>query len=87
MRFVAEPALRALGLAAGEKWTHEKVLSVCRWTPALLSFRTTRDPDFQFRPGHYTRVSVGKAGDAGVWRPLSLGVRAEEENFSNSSPC
>ena len=80
MGFVAEPALRAIGLAAGEKWTHEKVLSVYRWTPALISFRTTRAPDFQFRPGHYTRVGAGKSGDAGVWRPLSLASGAEE-NF------
>lgn len=81
MGFVAEPALRAFGLAAGEKWTHERVLSVHRWTPALISFRTTRSPEFVFRPGHYTRVGVGKTGHEGVWRPLSLASGVEDKHL------
>ena len=39
--------------AAAGRWTTEHVLSMRRWTPTLISFRTTRPPGFRFTPGHY----------------------------------
>ena len=54
------------------KWTTGQVLSVRYWTPTLLSFRTTRDRGFRFKPGHYARLGLqGKDGEI-VWRPYSL---------------
>ena len=60
------------------KWTTERVLSVRYWTPALLSFRTTRYRGFRFTPGHYTRLGLG-AGDDLVWRPYSLASAAYDD--------
>jgi ferredoxin--NADP+ reductase len=64
---------------SGEKWTTERVLEVHRWTPTLLSFRTTRSPGFRFTPGHYTRLGLD-GRDGTVWRPFSL-VSASYDNF------
>ncbi len=44
---------------AGEKWTAERVLSIRRWTPTLLSVRLTRNRGFRFTPGHYARLGIG----------------------------
>jgi len=60
------------------RWTDEKVISIQRWTPSLLSFRTTRPPSFTFTPGHYARLGLG-ADDAVIWRPYSLASAASDE--------
>jgi ferredoxin/flavodoxin---NADP+ reductase len=62
----------------GEKWTGERVLAIHRWTPTLLSFRTTRSRTFRFRPGHYTRLGLGPDGNT-VWRPYSLAAAAYDD--------
>jgi ferredoxin--NADP+ reductase len=61
-----------------DKWTAEHVLSMRWWTPALLSFRTTRYRGFRFTPGHYTRLGLG-AGDDLVWRPYSVASAAYDD--------
>ena len=38
--------------------TAQIVLSLRHWTPSLLSFRTSRAPDFRFTPGHYARLGL-----------------------------
>lgn len=55
----------------GAKWTAERVLSVRRWTPTLLSIRLTRFKGFRFTPGHYARLGLEGEGGA-VWRPFSV---------------
>lgn len=65
------------------KSTDETVLAIRRWTPALLSFRTTRPAAFRFTPGHYTRLGLGSAGASlgdRVWRPYSL-TSARDDDF------
>lgn len=66
-----ESALPAAAPGHGEKWTTERVLAIRRWTPTLLSFRTTRYRSFRFTPGHYTRLGLGPDDDT-IWRPYSL---------------
>lgn len=61
-----------------DKWTSERVLSIRRWTPTLVSLRTTRYRGFRFTPGHYTRLGLGAAGDL-VWRPFSLASAAYDD--------
>jgi ferredoxin/flavodoxin---NADP+ reductase len=36
----------------------ETVLSVHHWTDRLFSFRTTRDPGFRFKNGHFTMIGL-----------------------------
>lgn len=65
------------------KATEETVLAIRHWTPALLSFRTTRPAAFRFTPGHYTRLGLGGAGPGSadrVWRPYSL-TSAHDADF------
>lgn len=62
------------------KWTAERVLSIRYWTPALLSFRTTRHSDFRFTPGHYVRLGLG-AGEDTVWRPYSMVSAAQDDTL------
>ena len=52
--------------------TAEIVLSLRHWTASLLSFRTSRAPDYRFTPGHYARLGLHDAMDREVWRPFSL---------------
>jgi ferredoxin--NADP+ reductase len=60
------------------KSTSETVLAIRRWTPTLLSFRTSRPDAFRFTPGHYTRLGLGDR-DAMVWRPYSLTSTRDED--------
>lgn len=57
---------------AAPKWTEQTVLSVHRWTDALLSFRISRDAAFRFTPGHYARLGLAAADGTLVWRPFSM---------------
>lgn len=75
---IAEPAPvtppqtdRGQGPAAARS-SAETVLSLRHWTPSLLSFRTSRTPDFRFTPGHYARLGLHDPMDREVWRPFSL---------------
>lgn len=54
------------------RFTVETLLSVRYWTPSLLSFRTTRKPNFRFTPGHYARLGLLSTSSNVVWRPFSL---------------
>lgn len=60
------------GPAASGRWTTEQVLSIRRWTPTLISFRTTRPPGFRFTPGHYARLGLDTGEGGIVWRPYSM---------------
>lgn len=42
------------------------------WTPTLLSFRVTRNPQMVFVPGHYARLGLESPGTDVVWRPYSM---------------
>lgn len=68
----------------GAKWTAERVLSIRRWTPTLLSIRLTRYRGFRFAPGHYARLGLGEEGGEGggiVWRPFSIVSAAYDEHL------
>lgn len=82
MGCMSEPGIENfLAPFGSEKWTSEAVLSVHYWTPSLISFRTTRAREFQFKSGHYTRLGLA-TGDGGVvWRPISLVSAADEETL------
>lgn len=54
------------------RYTVETILSLSYWTPSLLSFRTSRDPNFRFTPGQYARLGLQRANDNMVWRPFSV---------------
>jgi len=54
------------------KSTSQSVISVGRWTDALVSVRVTRDPAFRFTAGHYARLGLVAAGGAIATRPLSI---------------
>ena len=43
----------------------EEVTEVHHWTDSLFSFKTTRDPGFRFKSGHFTMIGLERAG-----RPL-----------------
>ena len=57
---------------ATERFTDEVILALRYWTPSLLSFRTSRAPDFRFTPGHYARLGLSDTNDGVVWRPFSV---------------
>lgn len=67
--------------SGNEKWTSERVLSVHYWTPAMLSFRTTRPRSFRFTPGHYARLGLSASDGSDVWRPYSLVSAAYDEHL------
>lgn len=71
------PAAGASTSPAAPKWTEQVVLSVHRWTDALLSFRISRDAAFRFTPGHYARLGLTAADGTLVWRPFSMVSAAE----------
>lgn len=65
----------------GAKWTTERVLSIRRWTPTLLSIRLTRHKGFRFTPGHYARLGLGGEDGEAVWRPFSVVSAAYDEHL------
>ena len=84
MGVIVEAGLRrptaGLPPPGGAKWTAERVLSIRRWTPTLLSIRLTRFKGFRFTPGHYARL--GLEGEGGtVWRPFSVVSAAYDEHL------
>lgn len=54
------------------RFTDQAILSVRYWTSSLMSFRTSRAPDFGFTPGHYARLGFDDAESGIVWRPFSF---------------
>lgn len=63
------------------KWTTEQVLAIHRWTPTLLSFRTTRYRGFRFTPGHYARLGLAVDDGTLLWRPYSIVSAAYDEHL------
>ena len=59
-------------VASSARFTVETVLSLRFWTQNLLLFRTSRDPNFRFTPGHYARLGLQSKNDNVVWRPFSF---------------
>lgn len=84
MGVIVEAGLRrppsALPPPGGAKWTAERVLSIRRWAPTLLSIRLTRYRGFRFTPGHYARLGLEGEGGA-VWRPFSVVSAAYDEHL------
>lgn len=59
-------------ISSSARCTVERVLSLRYWTSSLLSFRTSRDQNFRFTPGHYARLGLQCPKDKVVWRPFSV---------------
>lgn len=73
------PAEATLPPAAAPKWREERVIRHWHWTPALVSFRISRDPGFHFVPGRYARLGLADAAGEVVWRPFSMVSAAHDE--------
>jgi ferredoxin--NADP+ reductase len=59
----------------------ERVLDVHHWTDSLFSFRTTRDPGFRFRNGHFTMIGLEQPGGKPLLRAYSLTSANYEEEL------
>lgn len=57
----------------------EKVLEVHHWTDTLFSFKTTRDPGFRFRNGHFTMMGL----EQGNGRPLLRAYSITSANYED----
>ena len=60
--------------------TTQRITAIQRRTPTLVNFRTTRDAEFRFTPGHYARLGIGEA-DAQIWRPYSIASAADADHL------
>ncbi|MES2664335.1 MAG: ferredoxin--NADP reductase [Pseudomonadota bacterium] len=56
----------------------EKVLSVHHWNDTLFSFKTTRDPGFRFKNGHFTMVGLEVNG-----KPLLRAYSIASPNYAD----
>jgi ferredoxin--NADP+ reductase len=66
--------------APAPKFTTQRITTIRRRTPALVTFSTTRDAAFQFTPGHYARLGLGEPG-AEIWRPYSIASAADADRL------
>jgi ferredoxin--NADP+ reductase len=57
-------------------FNQERVLSVHHWNDSLFSFKTTRDPGFRFRNGHFAMVGLEVEG-----RPLLRAYSVVSANY------
>jgi ferredoxin--NADP+ reductase len=57
-------------------FNQEQVLSVHHWNDSLFSFKTTRDPGFRFRNGHFAMVGLEVEG-----RPLLRAYSVVSANY------
>lgn len=55
-----------------EKATLERITTMRRWTDKLISFRTTRQRGFRFKPGQFARLGVATESGGIVWRAYSM---------------
>ncbi len=55
---------------------HEEVISVHHWNDTLFSFKTTRDPGFRFKNGHFTMIGLEHEG-----RPLMRAYSIASANY------
>ncbi len=78
MSTISEPSTGSV--EPERKSTTEQVVSIRHWTPTLLSFCTTRNPDFHFKPGHYARLGLGDGEDR-VWRAYSMVSAAHDDTL------
>jgi ferredoxin--NADP+ reductase len=74
------PTEAVLPPIAAPKWREERVIRYWQWTPQLVSFRTTRHPEFRFVPGRYARLGLAVPDGEIVWRPFSM-VSAAADDF------
>ncbi|WP_341708412.1 ferredoxin--NADP reductase [Halopseudomonas sp.] len=58
----------------------EKVLSVHHWTDTLFSFKTTRDPGFRFKNGHFIMIGLEVEGRP-LMRAYSIASPNHEETL------
>ena len=63
---------------ATARFSTQRISAIHKRTPGLINFRTTRDPEFRFTPGHYARLGLGEEG-AEVWRPYSIASAADAD--------
>lgn len=56
----------------------EVVTSVTHWTDRLFSFKTTRDPSFRFKNGHFTMIGLAQEG-----RPLLRAYSLASANYED----
>jgi len=61
--------------------TKETVLEVHHWTDNLFSFKTTRDPGFRFRNGHFTMMGLEQEGGKPLLRAYSITSANYEEHL------
>lgn len=61
------------------RYTAERVLAVKQWVPGkLFSIRTTRSPEFSFKPGQFARLGLPATGtdsaaaEPTIWRGFSM---------------
>jgi ferredoxin/flavodoxin---NADP+ reductase len=58
----------------------EKVISVHHWNDSLFSFKTTRDPGFRFRNGHFVMIGLQTEGKP-ILRAYSIASANYEEHL------
>ncbi|MFT3733559.1 MAG: ferredoxin--NADP reductase [Rhodocyclaceae bacterium] len=58
----------------------EKVISVHHWNDSLFSFKTTRDPGFRFRNGHFVMIGLATEGKP-ILRAYSIASANYEEHL------
>ena len=56
----------------------EQVTDVHHWTDTLFSFKTTRDPGFRFKSGHFTMIGLEQEG-----RPLMRAYSMASANYED----
>jgi ferredoxin--NADP+ reductase len=56
----------------------EQVTDVHHWTDTLFSFKTTRDPGFRFKSGHFTMIGLEQDG-----RPLLRAYSMASANYAD----
>lgn len=59
----------------------EAVISVHHWTDRLFSFKTTRDPRFRFKNGHFTMIGLEQACGRPLMRAYSLASANYEDEL------
>lgn len=59
----------------------ERVTSVHHWTDELFSFRTTRDPSFRFKNGHFTMIGLQLEDGKPLMRAYSMASANYEEEL------
>jgi len=81
MSFESRRTLKMQEFDANSPYRYETVQAVHHWNESLFSFKTTRDPGFRFKNGHFIMIGLPRDNGRPLMRAYSIASANHEEHL------